>query len=205
MKNRYSYEEPCGMEWVFIDRTGKDWFKHKGDTIVPGAGTRWKHLHRSPESAAAAAAKRRKAQEKEARARVKAQAKAQAKAVRAAERRAANAERRNAKRLERREATREARKEQIREAKRILRNAGGGAYADEYGSDDDDLDEYLDDEEVGECFTNMHLARTFTVCANIVKNNNNVLLLMVEWAQLSMLYHSEHPPLAQSDTFKVFS
>jgi Xaa-Pro aminopeptidase len=55
MKNRYSYEEPCGMEWVFIDRTGKDWFKHKGDTIVPGAGTRWKHLHRSPESAAAAA------------------------------------------------------------------------------------------------------------------------------------------------------
>lgn len=141
--NRYAYEEPCGMEWVFIDRSGKDWFKHKGDTIVPGAGTRWKHLHRSPESAAAVAAKQQKARLKEAQAR----AKAEARAARAAARRAAAAERKDEQRRARRAATKEARKEQIREAKRILRaSPGGEAYADEYGSDEDDLDDYLDNE-----------------------------------------------------------
>lgn len=30
-------------EWVFIDELDKERFVHDGDTIVPGAGTRWKH------------------------------------------------------------------------------------------------------------------------------------------------------------------
>jgi len=77
-KNRYSYEEPCGMEWVFITKTGQDLFRHKGDTIVPGAGTRWKHLHRKPETAeskAAAKLKREKAAAKAAKQAAKARAK----------------------------------------------------------------------------------------------------------------------------------
>ena len=32
-------------EWVFMDEFGKDRFSHEGDTIVPGAGVRWKHVH----------------------------------------------------------------------------------------------------------------------------------------------------------------
>ena len=32
-------------EWVFIDECGKERFAHDGDTIVPGAGVRWKHVH----------------------------------------------------------------------------------------------------------------------------------------------------------------
>ena len=35
-------------QWCFIDKSGRDLFKHKGDTIVPGAGTRWKFVHRGP-------------------------------------------------------------------------------------------------------------------------------------------------------------
>ncbi|CAD7928519.1 unnamed protein product [Amoebophrya sp. A25] len=33
-------------EWLVIDQRGKDRFRHDGDTIIPGAGTSWKHLHR---------------------------------------------------------------------------------------------------------------------------------------------------------------
>jgi len=33
-------------EWLIIDPARKDRFGHEGDTIIPGAGTRWKHLHR---------------------------------------------------------------------------------------------------------------------------------------------------------------
>ena len=33
-------------EWLFVDERGQDRFTHKGDTIVPGAGVRWKHVHR---------------------------------------------------------------------------------------------------------------------------------------------------------------
>eukprot|EP00929_Paragymnodinium_shiwhaense_P081220 TRINITY_DN42455_c0_g1_i1.p1 TRINITY_DN42455_c0_g1~~TRINITY_DN42455_c0_g1_i1.p1 ORF type:complete len:1097 (-),score=273.11 TRINITY_DN42455_c0_g1_i1:353-3589(-) len=33
-------------EWVFIDPRGQERLGHKGDTIIPGAGTRWKHLKR---------------------------------------------------------------------------------------------------------------------------------------------------------------
>lgn len=32
-------------EWVFIDPFGKERFSHEGDTIIPGAGVRWKHIH----------------------------------------------------------------------------------------------------------------------------------------------------------------
>ena len=34
-------------EWVFIDEEGRDRFSHKGDSIVPGSGKRWKFVHRS--------------------------------------------------------------------------------------------------------------------------------------------------------------
>ena len=34
-------------EWLLIDERGNDRFKHKGNTIVPGAGVSWRHLHRS--------------------------------------------------------------------------------------------------------------------------------------------------------------
>jgi tetratricopeptide (TPR) repeat protein len=33
-------------EWVFIDDGGNDIFAHEGDTIIPGSGTSWKHVHR---------------------------------------------------------------------------------------------------------------------------------------------------------------
>ena len=33
-------------EWVFIDDGGNDIFGHEGDTIIPGSGTSWKHVHR---------------------------------------------------------------------------------------------------------------------------------------------------------------
>jgi hypothetical protein len=33
-------------EWMFTDEFGNDRFSHEGDTIVPGAGVRWKHVHK---------------------------------------------------------------------------------------------------------------------------------------------------------------
>uniref|UniRef100_A0A0G4I5Q7 J domain-containing protein n=1 Tax=Chromera velia CCMP2878 TaxID=1169474 RepID=A0A0G4I5Q7_9ALVE len=33
-------------EWLLIDTKGRDRFRHDGDTIIPGAGVSWKHLHR---------------------------------------------------------------------------------------------------------------------------------------------------------------
>lgn len=33
-------------EWTFVDPLGRERFAHKGDTIIPGAGLRWWHLHR---------------------------------------------------------------------------------------------------------------------------------------------------------------
>lgn len=40
-------DDPTSLrEWVIIDPTGKDRFRHQGDTIIPGAGVSWKHLHR---------------------------------------------------------------------------------------------------------------------------------------------------------------
>lgn len=38
-------------EWVFLDEFNFPRFCHDGDTIVPGAGTRWKHVHKkAPET-----------------------------------------------------------------------------------------------------------------------------------------------------------
>ena len=34
-------------EWNFTDDRATDRFSHGGDTIVPGAGVRWKHVHRA--------------------------------------------------------------------------------------------------------------------------------------------------------------
>eukprot|EP00927_Polykrikos_kofoidii_P048903 TRINITY_DN43072_c0_g1_i1.p1 TRINITY_DN43072_c0_g1~~TRINITY_DN43072_c0_g1_i1.p1 ORF type:complete len:1036 (-),score=219.78 TRINITY_DN43072_c0_g1_i1:105-3212(-) len=33
-------------EWLLVDANGRDRFAHEGDTIIPGAGVSWKHLHR---------------------------------------------------------------------------------------------------------------------------------------------------------------
>jgi len=41
-----SEDETLGMEWCLIDPAGRDRFAHKGDTVIPGAGHRWWHLHR---------------------------------------------------------------------------------------------------------------------------------------------------------------
>ena len=41
-------------EWVFVDERSADRFSHKGNTIVPGAGVSWKHVHRQSGAAAAA-------------------------------------------------------------------------------------------------------------------------------------------------------
>ena len=46
-------------EWVFVDPRGNDRFTHKGDTIVPGAGERWKHVHRESKGQGKKPAERR--------------------------------------------------------------------------------------------------------------------------------------------------
>jgi len=38
------------FEWIFMDPLGRERFAHKGDTIIPGAGLRWRHLHREVSS-----------------------------------------------------------------------------------------------------------------------------------------------------------
>ena len=44
---KYECSDPSKQsEWLFIDTARADRFGHEGDTIIPGAGTRWKHLHR---------------------------------------------------------------------------------------------------------------------------------------------------------------
>ena len=43
----YFHSRDDDSEWLFIDEKGQDRFKHKGNTIVPGAGVSWRHLHRS--------------------------------------------------------------------------------------------------------------------------------------------------------------
>ncbi|CAE8668410.1 unnamed protein product [Polarella glacialis] len=40
------YDEDASREWLFIDADGRDRFTHSGDTIVPGAGVSWTHVHR---------------------------------------------------------------------------------------------------------------------------------------------------------------
>ena len=39
-------------EWLFIDPASEDRFKHEGDTIIPGSGTTWSHVHRRPAASA---------------------------------------------------------------------------------------------------------------------------------------------------------
>ena len=38
------HSPPNSRQWRFIDDNGLHRFRHKGDTIIPGAGIRWKHL-----------------------------------------------------------------------------------------------------------------------------------------------------------------
>lgn len=38
-------------EWLLIDPQRTERFGHAGETIIPGAGTKWIHLHRSQRSA----------------------------------------------------------------------------------------------------------------------------------------------------------
>lgn len=33
-------------EWLLVDAAGTARFGHPGETVIPGAGTRWGHLHR---------------------------------------------------------------------------------------------------------------------------------------------------------------
>lgn len=55
----YYYKPPKKKpthEWVFLDEFNKERFTHEGDTIVPGAGVRWKHCHPKAEKAVGAGA-----------------------------------------------------------------------------------------------------------------------------------------------------
>ena len=57
LKRRYrqQYKEPkIEHEWVFLDEFGTERFRHDGDTIVPGAGVRWQHVHPKPPTVQAA-------------------------------------------------------------------------------------------------------------------------------------------------------
>jgi hypothetical protein len=36
-----------GSEWLIIDSQLHDRFGHLGDTVIPGAGAAWEHLHRT--------------------------------------------------------------------------------------------------------------------------------------------------------------
>ena len=52
----YGHQEPeSRWEWVFQDPTGRDRFTHKGNSIIPGAGTRWAFAHTTADELAAAA------------------------------------------------------------------------------------------------------------------------------------------------------
>ena len=44
---RHPKEKKPTHEWLFTDELGKGRFVHDGDTIIPGAGVRWKHVHRT--------------------------------------------------------------------------------------------------------------------------------------------------------------
>lgn len=43
--SQWGYERHADNEWLFVDPRSDDKFSHPGDTIVPGAGVRWKHVH----------------------------------------------------------------------------------------------------------------------------------------------------------------
>ena len=43
----WGYERQAENAWFFVDPRAADRFTHPGETIVPGAGVRWKHVHSS--------------------------------------------------------------------------------------------------------------------------------------------------------------
>eukprot|EP00966_Prymnesium_polylepis_P022757 523695-Prymnesium_polylepis.1 len=45
-------DNPGGTEWVFIDEGWRDRFVHDGNTLIPGAGPRWRHVSREPRTGA---------------------------------------------------------------------------------------------------------------------------------------------------------
>lgn len=50
------YGAKAPRSWFLVDQKRVDRFAHVGDTIVPGAGVRWKHVHRQSGSALGPAA-----------------------------------------------------------------------------------------------------------------------------------------------------
>ena len=50
----FSYGAEDETEWLFVDPSSEDRFSHEGDTIIPGSGKSWKHVHRRPAAATAA-------------------------------------------------------------------------------------------------------------------------------------------------------
>jgi hypothetical protein len=50
------YGTKAPRSWFIVDERKVDRFAHVGDTIVPGAGVRWKHVHRQSGSTLGAAA-----------------------------------------------------------------------------------------------------------------------------------------------------
>lgn len=100
---------------------------------MPGAGVRWKHLHRTPESISKMKAAREKAQVKE-----------RKKQVKRAEKARRGEQRRLARYHERVEKWKEIKREEILEAKRTLMMYGDGDNLAE-DMDEDDIDDYLDE------------------------------------------------------------
>ena len=52
----WGYERQAENAWFFVDPRAADRFTHPGETIVPGAGVRWKHVHSSSGAQAGRAA-----------------------------------------------------------------------------------------------------------------------------------------------------
>jgi len=44
-----------GTEWLLVDEAQSDRFAHEGDTVIPGAGTKWKHVNRGGDDDASTA------------------------------------------------------------------------------------------------------------------------------------------------------
>jgi hypothetical protein len=57
MGEEVNYEVHGGKasEWLLINTESHDVFGHEGDTVIPGAGIKWTHLHRSAPHGPAAA------------------------------------------------------------------------------------------------------------------------------------------------------
>jgi hypothetical protein len=44
-EDRHMWRPEPVRQWLLVDEKNVDRFTHVGDTIVPGAGVRWKHVH----------------------------------------------------------------------------------------------------------------------------------------------------------------